>query len=119
MLLMVSFGISLNNTLEAGKALFSNRSFAYVRTPKYAQLTSQAMWQTKKYQVKLEPVWMLELLFAAIGCMAIWLALIELNYSTLVILVIFTVSYAFISISTVLQSRSSIFRKLRLQSGKR
>jgi hypothetical protein len=104
-LLMLGFGISLSNTLEAGKALFSNRTWEYTRTPKFADPPNKEEWRARKYQTALDPLWILELLFAGLGAFAINFAIGHSNYSALSILIPFTVAYSFVSFLTVLQSR--------------
>ena len=103
-LLLLGFGISLNNTFEAGKALFSNRSWEFTRTPKYADLQNKTVWRTKKYQIALNPIWILEMIFAFTGAIAIVFALSHSNFSVLLILLPFTIAYFFIFSQTVLQS---------------
>jgi len=103
-LFMIGFGTSLNNTLGAGKALFSNRAWGWDRTPKYADLKSQSGWRTKKYKINSNLVWLLELAFACLGVFAIIHAFLHSNYTALFILVPFTFAYGFISLQTKLQS---------------
>ncbi len=103
-LYLIGFGSSLDNTLGAGRALFSNRSWEWTRTPKYADLKSQTGWRTRKYQITSDRVWLLELAFAFLGALAISYAISHSNFYPLFILIPFTIAYAFISILTVLQS---------------
>ena len=104
-LFLLGFGISLNNTIEAGKALLTNRNWAFVRTPKYALQQGKEGWQNKRYQIKLSFEWIPELLLVALGLTAITDSFIELNYGELMWLIPFTASYAFVAILTILQSR--------------
>jgi len=53
-LFLLGFGTSFSNTLEAGKALFTNRHWAFKRTPKYAVEHIGQEWQSKKYQVPID-----------------------------------------------------------------
>ena len=103
-LYLVGFGTSLDNTLGAGKALFSNRAWEWTRTPKYADLKSQAGWRTKKYQISFNRVWLLELAFACLGAFASSYAILHSNFFALLILIPFTSAYAFVSLLTILQS---------------
>ena len=48
---LIGFGVSLSNTVEAGKALLSRRRWEFVRTPKYALRGVADSWKEKKYQV--------------------------------------------------------------------
>lgn len=102
-LFVLGFGTSLSNTLGAAKALFSNRSWEWTRTPKYADLQSQAGWRTKKYQIASNRIWLLELAFACMGAFAASRALRYSNIPVLLILIPFTVAYAFVALFTILQ----------------
>jgi cellulose synthase/poly-beta-1,6-N-acetylglucosamine synthase-like glycosyltransferase len=106
-LLLIGFGLSLSNTREAIKALFTNRIWDFSRTPKYADLQNQQEWRTRRYQIPLDPLWMAELLFMIIGLLAIISAFKTMNYSVLLILVPFTVGYAFVLSLSILQSGKS------------
>jgi cellulose synthase/poly-beta-1,6-N-acetylglucosamine synthase-like glycosyltransferase len=103
-LYLVGFGTSLDNTLGAVKALFSDRDWEWTRTPKYADLKSQAGWRTKKYQITSNYVWLLELAFACLGACAAVYAILHSNFFALLILAPFTIAYAFVSLLTILQS---------------
>jgi cellulose synthase/poly-beta-1,6-N-acetylglucosamine synthase-like glycosyltransferase len=103
-LVLLGFGVSLSNTLEAGKALFSNRTWEFTRTPKYADLQNKEGWRARKYQIPLDPIWTLELAFACTGAVAIGFAIWHSNYSVLLILIPFTIAYFFVCFLTVLQS---------------
>ncbi len=104
-LFLLGFGISLSNTIEAGKALFSNRNWAFVRTPKYALQKGKEGWQNKRYQISLSFEWIPELILVALGVTAITDSFIQVNYGELMWLIPFTASYAFVAILTILQSR--------------
>ena len=100
--------MSLNNTIEAGKALLTNRSWAFRRTPKYAIQYGQDNWRDKRYQVSLDFVSLVELAFICLGVSSIGFSLVTSNFSILLILVPFTAAYAFVFALTILQSRQGI-----------
>ena len=104
-LYLLGCGVSLSNTIEAGKALFTNRNWVFKRTPKYAILNNQEKWRDKRYQVPLDFVSILELGFVSLGGIAIGSAVWHSNFAILLILVPFTAAYAFIALLTILQSR--------------
>jgi cellulose synthase/poly-beta-1,6-N-acetylglucosamine synthase-like glycosyltransferase len=104
-LLLLGFGISLNNTLEAGKALLTNRVWEFTRTPKYADFQNKSSWRKSNYQITWHPTWILEFVFASIGVIAIVFAFSNSNYSVLLILIPFTTAYFFTFFQTVSQSR--------------
>jgi len=104
-LFLLGCGISLNNTIEAGKALFTNRSWAFMRTPKYAIQQNKGDWRGKRYQVSLDFVFFLELAFVCLGGISIGYSIWNSNLGVLLILVPFTASYAFVSTLTILESQ--------------
>lgn len=104
-LFLLGFGVSLSNTIEAGKALLSNRDWAFIRTPKYNTTKKSGEWRTKKYQTPLDFVWLLELLLILLGGIAIGFAIRHSNFGILLFLAPYTASYAFVFSLTLLQSR--------------
>jgi cellulose synthase/poly-beta-1,6-N-acetylglucosamine synthase-like glycosyltransferase len=104
-LLLLGFGLSLSNTREAGRALLTNRNWAFSRTPKYADLKNSQDWRTKRYQTAIDPLWMTEALFIVLGLVAIGSAIRVSNFPVLLILVPFTLGYSFVFLFSVLQTR--------------
>jgi cellulose synthase/poly-beta-1,6-N-acetylglucosamine synthase-like glycosyltransferase len=104
-LYLLGCGISLSNTIEAVKALLTNRDWAFKRTPKYAIQHDKEEWRDKRYQVSLDFVCFLELVLVCLGVSAIAYAVWRSNFGVLLILVPFTAAYAFVSTLTILQSR--------------
>jgi cellulose synthase/poly-beta-1,6-N-acetylglucosamine synthase-like glycosyltransferase len=104
-LFLLGAGISLSNTIEAGKALFSNRNWEFKRTPKYAVLHSAEAWHTRRYQVPLDFVCFLELASVCLGGLAIGSAVWHSDLAILLILVPYTAAYAFVALFTIGQSR--------------
>jgi len=104
-LFLLGCGNSLSNTIEAIKALLTNRDWAFKRTPKYAIQYGQEEWRDKRYQVSLDFVCFLELVLVCLGVSAIAYAVWHSNFGVLLILVPFSAAYAFVSALTILQSR--------------
>jgi cellulose synthase/poly-beta-1,6-N-acetylglucosamine synthase-like glycosyltransferase len=102
---LLGFGISLNNTIEAGKALLTNRNWEFSRTPKYANLINEQDWKMRKYQIPLDFTWILEFSLICLGGIAIGIATLHSNIGGLLILVPCTVAYAFVFFLTIIQSR--------------
>jgi len=102
---LLGCGVSLSNSIEAGKALFSNRSWAFRRTPKYALQQNKGDWRGKRYQVSLDFVFFLEVGFVCLGGVSIGYSIRNSNLGVLLILVPFTMAYAFVSTLTILESR--------------
>ena len=106
-LYLLGAGISLSNTIEAAKALLSNRVWEFKRTPKYAILQDRQGWQSSKYQVPLDFEFFLELASLILGVIAIIIALQRSQLPVLIILVPYTSAYLFVSWLTLRQSRQS------------
>jgi len=104
-LFFLGCGVSLSNTIEAGKALLTKRNWAFERTPKYAVQYGKEQWRDKRYQVSLDFVCILELVFVCLGGISIGYSILSSNFGVLVILFPFTAAYAFVFSLTILQSR--------------
>lgn len=104
-LYLLGSGISASNTIEAIKALFTNRQWEFNRTPKYANVKDEQGWRSRRYQVPLDFVFLLELASVCLGVIATIIAIQKTQYFVLVILIPYTTAYTFISILTILQSR--------------
>jgi len=104
-LFLIGYGVSLSNTIEAGKALLTNRNWAFARTPKYATARDNGDWKTKNYQTSLDFVWVLELAIVIFGGITIGFSIHHSNFGILLFLLPYTASYAFVCFLTVIQSR--------------
>jgi cellulose synthase/poly-beta-1,6-N-acetylglucosamine synthase-like glycosyltransferase len=104
-LFLLGFGISMSNTIEAGKALLTNRDWVFKRTPKYAVESSGEEWRSRRYQVPLDLTAIMELLLMLAGGIAMTFAISRSNYVVLLILLPYTLAYAFVFTMTVWQSQ--------------
>jgi cellulose synthase/poly-beta-1,6-N-acetylglucosamine synthase-like glycosyltransferase len=103
-LFLLGSGISVSNTIEAIKALFSNRQWEFKRTPKYANVKGKEDWRNRSYQVPLDFVFLLELASVCLGLIATIIAILHAHFFVLVILIPYTTAYIFIAILTFQQS---------------
>ena len=104
-LFLLGSGISVSNTVEAVKALLTNRIWEFKRTPKYANLQSKEGWRNRRYQIPLDFVFMLEVASVCLGLVATTVAILHKHYAVLAILVPYTSAYIFITLLTYHQSR--------------
>jgi cellulose synthase/poly-beta-1,6-N-acetylglucosamine synthase-like glycosyltransferase len=102
---MIGFGVSLSNSVEALKALFSARSWPFKRTPKYAVVRTEDDWKGKRYQVSFDVLGLLEALLAAIGIAGAFMAGAHANVGLVPVLALYAASYALVSGLTLLHSR--------------
>jgi cellulose synthase/poly-beta-1,6-N-acetylglucosamine synthase-like glycosyltransferase len=107
-LFLLGSGISVSNTIEAIKALFTNREWEFKRTPKYANVKGKQGWRNRSYQVPLDFVILLELASACLGIIATIVAILQAHYAVLVILIPYTTAYIFIALLTYQQSRPQV-----------
>jgi len=104
-LFFLGCGVSLSNTIEAGKALLTNRDWEFKRTPKYDIRYKKEKWRNKSYQVSLDLECILELVFVCLGGISIGYSIWNTNFGALLILIPFTAAYTFVFTLTILQSR--------------
>jgi cellulose synthase/poly-beta-1,6-N-acetylglucosamine synthase-like glycosyltransferase len=110
-LFLLGSGISISNTIEAIKALLTNRVWEFTRTPKYASLSGKTGWQNRKYQTPLDFNFLLEMAAVLLGLTAIIFALLHGQYIILIMLIPYTAAYLFITVYTLKESRSMAPRK--------
>lgn len=99
----LGYGISVNNTVEAAKALLLRGSGVFKRTPKYAIVGGQGTWKDKKYQVPLDWSAALEAFSIALALVAIAKAIDFGNYGIVGILGVYASAYVFVSATTIRQ----------------
>ncbi len=107
-LFLLGYGVSLNNTFEAGKAFFSRGEKLFRRTPKYAVESKKDDWVGKRYQVSLDKVALLEIVATAAGVLALLVATLNLNFGLVPYLALFTSAYGLVSFLTLIQSRKEM-----------
>jgi hypothetical protein len=105
LLFLLGAGISVSNTIEAIKALLTNRQWEFKRTPKYSSMKDKGGWRKHSYQVPLDLIFLLELCSVILGLIAISMAFIQGQYFVLIILIPYTLAYAFIALLTLTQSQ--------------
>jgi cellulose synthase/poly-beta-1,6-N-acetylglucosamine synthase-like glycosyltransferase len=101
---MIGFGVSLSNTVEALKALFSRRDWPFRRTPKYAVESARDDWKGKRYQVPFDVMGLLEAALAAMGAGAA-AAASRSSPGLVPVLALYAASYALVACLTLLHSR--------------
>ena len=104
-LFLLGSGISVSNTVEAIKALLTNRVWEFKRTPKYANLQEKDGWRNRRYQIPLDFVFLLEIASVILGVIATIVAILHAHFGVLAILVPYTTAYIFITLLTFRQSR--------------
>jgi cellulose synthase/poly-beta-1,6-N-acetylglucosamine synthase-like glycosyltransferase len=101
---LIGFGVSLSNTVEAGKALLSRRLWEFVRTPKYALSDAADGWKEKKYQVSLHGTGLFVATSAILGIASIVVAIRGSNYGVVPILGVFVAGFSLVAIVGYFQS---------------
>ena len=106
-LLLLCFGISLSVMQGIIRALFTNRTWEWIRTPKNPDIQNIPDGQQIKYQLPPDHLWIWELVFVLLGLWAIGTTILYGNFTSLFILIPFTISYAFILLFSFPQSRKA------------
>jgi len=107
LLLPLCFGISLSILRGAMRAFFTQRTWEWIRTPKNADLQNKQDWKQSRYQLPIDLMWLWELVFVLLGLWSIGATIRTETFSSLFILVPFTISYGFVFMFSVLQSREA------------
>ncbi|MHC1770264.1 MAG: glycosyltransferase family 2 protein [Flexilinea sp.] len=102
---LLGFGICSSNTIEAGKALLTNRVWEFVRTPKYAEIQNDKDRKNKKYQVSLDISWILELVLICLGVFCIGIGIRNSNFFSLAVLIPYTIAFFFVFSLSIIQTR--------------
>jgi len=103
-LLLMFFGMSLSMQRGISRAIWADQPWEWIRTPKYADIQSKQDWQKSKYQIPFDSLWIWESVFVLLGLCAIESAVQHDNFASLMFLVPFTGSYAFVLLFSALQS---------------
>ena len=106
-LLMMCFGMSLSMQRGISRAIWANRPLEWIPTPKFANIQSKQDWRNRKYKIPVDSLWIWEALFVLLGLCAIASAIQHENFSGLMFLVPFTISYAFVLLFSALQSHQT------------
>ena len=73
MLILIGFGISVNNTIAVFEGLFKKGTGEFVRTPKYSLTNTRRNWDDKKYKTGISPMVWGELLLALYALVSMYL----------------------------------------------
>ncbi|MDV3278134.1 MAG: glycosyltransferase [Nitrososphaerales archaeon] len=96
LLVILGYGISISNSVQALSGLFSSETGTFSRTPKYAISRSGETWQDKKYQLSLNTTTALEAGAVVLASTASVWALITKNLGILPILLVYLTGYSFV-----------------------
>ncbi len=104
LLAVIGFGISLSNSIQAAKALFSNRIFSFKRTPKYNVDAGGGGWRGRKYQIPRDLCGAAEAVMALLGIAAAASAASRGIYWPLLLILPYSAGYGVVSLLSFLQS---------------
>jgi cellulose synthase/poly-beta-1,6-N-acetylglucosamine synthase-like glycosyltransferase len=94
---LIGFGISVSNTIAVAQGFLSKTPGTFSRTPKYKIEKRGDSWRDKKYQVNVNKTVALEILFGALGIVAMIKSAADSNFGIIPILFTYTVAYLYIS----------------------
>lgn len=103
-LVILGYGISISNSVQAISGVFSRQTGTFSRTPKYALVDSSQSWKGKKYQIPINKTMFLEAGAVALAVVAMFRAFQTSNLGIIPILVIYLLGYALVLYLTIQQS---------------
>ncbi len=109
-LVVLGYGMSISNSMQALNGIFSSRTGSFQRTPKYAISTKDETWKGKRYQVSFSLSTVLEGGAVALATLASVHAYITGNLGILPILLVYLVGYSFVFYLTLKHTMGSAGR---------
>jgi cellulose synthase/poly-beta-1,6-N-acetylglucosamine synthase-like glycosyltransferase len=106
-LVVLGYGISISNSVQALGGLFSRQTGTFSRTPKYAIRNSGETWKGKKYQVPLNKTTLLEAGATVLASLAVANAYVTRNFGILPILAVYLIGYSVVLYLTLTQAAAS------------
>ncbi len=96
LLVVLGYGISISNTVQALSGLASRNRGEFLRTPKYALTRKDESWRGKRYQLPLTRTNLLEAAGVALGIIAMIRAVTTGNVGIVPILAIYLMGYVLV-----------------------
>ncbi|MDA4125266.1 MAG: glycosyltransferase [Thaumarchaeota archaeon] len=106
-LVVLGYGMSISNSVQALNGLLSSETGTFSRTPKYAVVHTGEDWSKKKYQIPLNSTTFLEAGAVVLAIFASGWAVLTGNLGILPILFVYLTGYAFILYLTIRQKIES------------
>lgn len=106
-LVMIGFGLSVNNTLAVMQGLFTKDMGTFVRTPKFDLSTSGNGWQGKSYVMAVSPMIWVEFGLAIYAVISIALLLPVQGLGIVPLLMVYAISYSYMAGLNLLQNWQS------------
>jgi cellulose synthase/poly-beta-1,6-N-acetylglucosamine synthase-like glycosyltransferase len=107
LLVVLGYGISISNSVQALGGLFSQRTGTFSRTPKYAIEGRGQTWEGKKYQISSRGTMALELSAAVLAGAAFVYGVVTSNFGILPVLAVYLLGYSFVLYLTLYQEIKS------------
>jgi cellulose synthase/poly-beta-1,6-N-acetylglucosamine synthase-like glycosyltransferase len=111
-LILIGFGISVNNSYAVFEGLFKKSTGEFVRTPKYSLTNTRRNWEDKKYKPGISPMVWIELLLAFYALLSIYLLTPKLGATLLPFLLAYFGGYIFIAGANILQNWQPVLRRI-------
>jgi cellulose synthase/poly-beta-1,6-N-acetylglucosamine synthase-like glycosyltransferase len=115
LLMLIGYGISLNNAVAVLDGLISTKVGTFVRTPKYNDFGKGRVEDRSGYTFQVSPMVWVELLFSLIAFYGVYLLYPKLGWSIVPWMLLYAFGYAFIALFNLSQSiRNSSGKSPRL-----
>jgi len=104
MLVLIGFGISLNNSIAVFEGLFKKGTGEFVRTPKYSLTNIRRNWDDKKYKTGISPMVWGELFLALYALVSMYLLTPKFGANFNLLLLAYFSGYVFMAGVNILQN---------------
>lgn len=104
LMILIGFGLSLNNSIAVFQGLFGRETGTFIRTPKFNVLGQKGSWERSDYIVPLSAMVWVELLLAIYAMLTIYLLAPRLGLSVAPWMLVYTAGYLYIALTNIIQN---------------
>jgi cellulose synthase/poly-beta-1,6-N-acetylglucosamine synthase-like glycosyltransferase len=104
LMILVGFGLSVNNSIAVVQGLFSREIGTFVRTPKFNLLNQKGRWARSAYVMPLSRMVWVELSLAIYSMLTIYLLLPKVGLGVAPWMLVYTCAYLYIALTNIIQN---------------
>ncbi len=104
LMILVGFGLSVNNSIAVFQGLFSREIGTFVRTPKFNLLNQKGTWAKSPYIMPLSGMVWIELSLAIYSMLTIYLLLPKVGLGVAPWMLVYTCAYMYIALTNIIQN---------------
>jgi len=116
LMVLLGFGLSLNNSIAVFQGLFGREIGTFERTPKFNLRSRRRSWERSMYCMPLSPMVWAELFLAIYAMLTIYLLVPRLGLDVAPWMLTYTAAYLYIALTNIIQNLSADTMRHSLRS---